>query len=72
MKAHRIEATLTENGTLTIKNLPFQAGDAVEIIILERHSRPFNSNPYPLRGKVIHYDDAFEPATSLEDWEFLQ
>ena len=34
MKAHRIEATLTENGTLSFKDLPFQAGEQVEIIIL--------------------------------------
>lgn len=67
IKAHRIEATLTKNGTLTIKNLPFQAGDAVEIIILERHSRPLNSCPYPLSGTVIRYDDPLEPATPLED-----
>ncbi len=67
IKAHRIEATLTENGTLTINNLPFQAGDAVEIIILERHSRTLKSNPYPLRGTVIRYDDPFETATPLED-----
>jgi len=72
MKTHRIEAILTENGTLTINNLPFQAGDAVEIIILERHSLPLNSNPYPLRGKVIRYDDPFESATAIEDWEVLQ
>jgi hypothetical protein len=72
MKAHRIEATLTENGTLTINNLPFQAGDTVEIIILERHSRPLKSNPYLLRGKVIRYDDPFESATPIEDWEALQ
>jgi len=37
MKADRIEAKLTETGRLTLNNLPFQAGDAVEIIILERH-----------------------------------
>jgi hypothetical protein len=47
MKAHRIETTLTENGTLTIKDLPFQAGEAVEIIILERSYQPSESNPYP-------------------------
>ncbi len=62
MKAHRIETTLTENGTLTIKDLPFQAGDAVEIIIKERLSHPPESNPYPLRGKQLyHYDDPYEP-----------
>ncbi len=57
-----IETTLTENGTLTIKDLPFQAGDAVEIIIKERPSHPPKSNPYPLRGKQPYrYDDPYEP-----------
>lgn len=72
MKAHRIEAILTENGTLNLKNLPFKAGDSVEIIILELHPHLPVSNPYPLGGKVIRYDDPFEPATPLEDWEALQ
>ena len=73
MKAHRIETKLTENGTVTIEDLPFRAGDAVEIIILERPSRtPDPNNPYPLRGTVIRYDDPFEPATAIEDWEVLQ
>lgn len=74
MKAHRIETKLTENGNLTVKGLPFQAGDAVEIIILERPSRTTSdpNNPYPLRGTVIRYDDPFEPATAIEDWEVLQ
>lgn len=72
MKAHRIEAKLTETGTLTLNNLPFQAGDAVEIIILERHLTSLNSNPAPLRGKVIRYDDPFDSAIPVEDWEVLQ
>ncbi len=67
-----IETTLTENRTLTIKNLPFQAGDAVEIIIKERPSHPQDVNPYPLRGTVYRYDNPFEPAVPVEDWEVLQ
>jgi len=55
MKAHRIEITLTENGTLSLNNLPFQAGDAVEIIILESPKHPSESNLYPLRGTVIRF-----------------
>jgi hypothetical protein len=39
MKAHRIEAKLTETGTLT---------------------------------KVIRYDDPFDSAIPVEDWEVLQ
>lgn len=38
MNAHRIETILIENGTLTLRDLPFQKGDAVEVIILERRS----------------------------------
>ncbi|BAY25340.1 hypothetical protein NIES2100_51460 [Calothrix sp. NIES-2100] len=69
MKAHRIETTLTEDGTLILKDLPFQAGETVEIIILESQTHPQKANPYPLRGTVYRYDDPFEPAVPLEDWE---
>ncbi|MBP0018758.1 MAG: hypothetical protein J7647_14580 [Cyanobacteria bacterium SBLK] len=36
MNAHKLTATLTENGTLLLKELPFNARESVEIIILER------------------------------------
>ncbi|MBR8839294.1 MAG: hypothetical protein DSM106950_36160 [Stigonema ocellatum SAG 48.90 = DSM 106950] len=73
MKAHHLQTILTENGTLTIKDLPFQAGDAVEIIIKEHPSPSPESNPYPLRGKQPYrYDDPYEPAVPVEDWEVLQ
>jgi hypothetical protein len=73
MKAHRIETTLTENGTLLLKDLPFTAGESVEIIVLQLPSHPSESNLYPLRDKQPYrYDDPFEPATPLEDWEALE
>ncbi len=71
MNPYRIEIILTEAGTLTLRDLPFQAGDAVEVIILERVLPHSDSNPYPLRGKVIRYDDPTEPV-GVEDWEVLQ
>ncbi|MEO0539984.1 MAG: hypothetical protein AAFZ80_03855 [Cyanobacteria bacterium P01_A01_bin.105] len=36
MNAYKVAATLTENGTLVLKGLPFHSGDTVEIIILEQ------------------------------------
>ncbi|MFB2897020.1 hypothetical protein ACE1CI_29245 [Aerosakkonemataceae cyanobacterium BLCC-F50] len=72
MNAHKIETTLTDNGTLLLKDLPFQAGDSVEIIILKRNYQKSESNPYPLQGTVYRYEDPCEPATPLEDWEALQ
>ncbi len=71
MKAHKIETKFSENGTLTLQNLPFQAGEEVEIIILERRPQPSDNNVYSLRDKVIRYDAPSEPV-ALEDWEVLQ
>lgn len=34
MNAHKIETSLTEDGTLVLKGLPFHVGDVVEVIIL--------------------------------------
>lgn len=68
MKAHKIETKLLENGILTLQDLPFQAGEEVEIIILERHRQHPDTNPYPLRGTVISYVEPTEPV-ALEDWE---
>lgn len=111
MKKHKIETTLTENGTLILNNLPFRAGESVEVTttrrrfqgdeavviiirkrrrrrvgssvsanetfmttpISEDRSQPMDLNPYPLHSKQPYrYEDPFEPATSLEDWEALQ
>lgn len=36
MNAHRLAATLRENGTLMLEGLPFQAGETVDVIILEQ------------------------------------
>lgn len=79
MNAHKVEVVLSEDGTLMLKGLPFSAGDAVEVIILERGNQSrkagasqAESNLYPLRGTVLHYEDPFEPAVSLDDWEVLR
>ncbi len=72
MNAHRIETALTENGKLSLQNLPFKKGDEVEIIILKRSSLKNESKLGSLRGTVISYEEPFEAATSPEDWEVLQ
>lgn len=88
MNAHKIETVLSEDGALMLKGLPFHVGDSVEVIILQRSrgvstqgsSSPTKStvvdesepNSYPLRGTVLHYEDPFEPAVPIEDWESFQ
>lgn len=70
MNTHHIEIALTENGKITLQNLPFKKGDRVKIIIFQKNRFKVDSNFYPLQGKVIRYDAPFEPAT--EDWEAIQ
>lgn len=71
MNVHRVEITINEDGTLTLNNIPFQAGDEVEVIILERPPKPNDNNPYPLRGQPLQYDAPTEPVAENE-WSVLQ
>lgn len=68
MVAHRVETTLQQDGKLSLDNLPFHAGEAVEIIILAAQPRAQQTNRYPLRGTIIHYDRPFEPVAQ-DDWD---
>jgi hypothetical protein len=55
---------------VTLKNLPFQEGEQLEIIILRRPAHAPHQDEYPLRGTVLHYLDPTEPVAQ-EDWEAL-
>ena len=68
--AHRVETVISEDGKLTLENLPFFAGQAVEVIVL-LSARPVVSTTHPLRGMVIRYDDPTAPVAET-DWEVLQ
>ena len=71
MNAHRVETTINQDGTLTLEDIPFQAGDAVEVIILERQPKPAGGNHYPLRGQPVRYDAPTESVAEAE-WGPLQ
>lgn len=49
MNTYRIEAVVDEDGTLAIRGVPFQAGAAVEVIVLEQNA--FASDAEPINGK---------------------
>jgi hypothetical protein len=70
MQAYRIETTLKDNHILTLSNLPFQAGETVEIIILAREVAPELSKRYPLRGTPVQYTDPTAPVAEA-DWGSL-
>ncbi len=71
MQTYYVAATVADDGTLTLKGIPFRAGDRVEVILRGcQPARPADG-PYPLRGKAIHYADPFQ-GVAEDDWEALK
>lgn len=68
MQAYRIETTLPKNGTVTLHQLPFQAGESLEIIVLARSPQTTAPNCYPLRGTPVEYLEPTEPVAQ-DDWD---
>jgi len=63
MKTLRVEATLTEDKTLVLSDLPFQAGETVEVVIRDRSDTwTASDDRYPLRGKLAQYEEPLRPA----------
>ncbi len=71
MQTYHIETVVPINGTLTIKDLPFQAGDKVDIIVRSHEHEKKLHDRYPLRGKPIRYIDPLESVAESE-WEVLK
>ncbi len=70
MSDHRIEAKLNQDGKLVLENLPFQAGDIVEVIVSKSDTKSNGDSRYSLRGTVIKYEAPLEPV-GVEDWDNL-
>jgi hypothetical protein len=66
MNAYKLAATLTEDGKLMLPNLPFQAGDSIEVILLVQpkpnKTAKRTRSDFPLAGTVLRYDAPFVTA----------
>jgi hypothetical protein len=71
MSDYRVETSVASDGSLTIKGLPFQAGDRVEVIVRSQEHPEGNGERYPLRGKPIRYTDPFS-SVAEKDWGALR
>ncbi len=58
MQTYRIETIVSQNGILTIRGIPFRAGEKVEALILSHRRKREGAERYPLRGKPIRYIQA--------------
>ena len=68
---YRIERKIDQNGKLLLQMLPFKAGENVEVIILSNEDKKSEIHHLPLKGKIIQYDNHFEPVAK-DDWEVLK
>lgn len=68
MQAYRIETTLTKDGSLTLVDLPFGAGDTVKVTIVAQRVTAAAPDHYPLRGTPVQFVDPTEPVAE-SDWE---
>jgi hypothetical protein len=71
MQTYRVETKVSRNRTLTIKGLPFQVGEKVEVIVRRRERERERRGRYPLRGKPMRYLDPYG-SVAENDWEALQ
>jgi hypothetical protein len=69
-QAYRVHRQIQPDGTLKLENLPFQPGEAVEVIVRADERQAPNDRRYPLRGKPLIYNDPTGPVAE-SDWETL-
>lgn len=82
MNAYKIRSTIMADGSIVLRGLPFSVGKSVEVIVLDDVLAQTTDldfvSPTPderwksLQGSVIRYDDPFESAIPLEDWDVLR
>ena len=70
MQAHWTKAVVAENGSVTIGNLPFAAGESVEVLVFPERLPGPAENRYRLRANPIQFEDAIAPVAEAA-WEGL-
>ena len=65
----RVKTLVTKGGKVSVKGLPFRAGETVEVTV-RRGKKPARAAKFSLRGKPLIYRDPFKGASS--DWEVMQ
>ena len=70
MDAVRIETTVDERGEVHLTNLPFSAGEPVEVTVVSQAAHHLGGG-FSLRGVPIAYERPTDPVAA-EDWDALR
>ena len=68
MQAHRAETTLSEDGVIVLRDIPFRRGESVEVIVFPFPAAAGTGSRYPLRGTPVTLLSPTEPVADA-DWE---
>lgn len=71
METYHVVTTVADDGTITIKALPFRAGERVKVSVRSQDGESTSAGRYPLRGKPIRYEDPLA-GVAESDWNVLQ
>jgi hypothetical protein len=69
-ETYRTKTLVTKGGKLSIKGLPFRAGESVEVTV-RRGKKSKRFAQYPLRGKPLVYRDPFK-GVAISEWESMR
>lgn len=67
MQAHRAETNLSEDGVITLRDIPFCRGESVEVIVFPLAVVASASSHYPLRGTPVTLLSPTKPVSEA-DW----
>lgn len=68
MELHHIHKIVSPDGTIVLDDLPFKAGDEVNVTIVKSKKHDPH-NPYPLWGTPYSYEYPFSPLITPDDWK---
>ncbi len=71
MGKFKTKTTIAHDRSLRVTELPFQAGDEVEVIIESLDSPTVETNRYPLRGEVCTYEGPFD-GVAIDEWDISE
>jgi hypothetical protein len=67
-RTYYTKTTISKNGNISIKGLPFKPGQTVEVVVRKGKK---SARKYPLRGKPIIYREPLK-GVATNDWEAMK
>jgi hypothetical protein len=71
VQAHWRETKVGEHGGVVLEGLPFEPGEAVEVLVVSKATRLATAQDASLRDSVLEFREPFEPV-AIDDWDAVR